>query len=416
MEGVELDVRALCVDTTCCSVVALSKQYQPLRPSLLWMDARSSDEADAILELCRGDPALEVNSGGKGPLSAEWMLPKAMWLKRNEPDVWEATATLCEYQDYLNYRLTGRMCASSCNAAVRWHWDGEECLVEPEELNDDNNDDDDDNDNDAQLEFLQRQYPGRPVSLYQRAGMKDLLHKQPRRCLAMGRPLGKLTPSMAEALGLSVNVTVAQGGPDAFVGMVGLGCIRPGQMCLITGSSHLHCLVRDKPIRGPGIWGAYRGAPLPGLCFAEGGQSSTGSILRWARSNLFGGSSDDNLPSYRQLDDEAARIAPGSDGLVALETFQGARTPVTDPRARGALMGLTLSHTRAHVWRALMEAVCLGTRAAMEGFSMSENNINHLISPLQMTIDDLETTFGGDISFLKSGRLSKVSPDFLSKI
>ena len=105
---------------------------------------------------------------------------------------------------------------------------------------------------------------------------------------------------------------------------------------------------------------AYKGAPLPGTNFAEGGQSSTGSILRWAKS-LLGPDLD-----YAALDDEASRVSPGADGLVALETFQGSRTPITDPRARGALIGLTLSHTRAHIWRALMEAVCLGTRACVE--------------------------------------------------
>lgn len=74
------------------------------------------------------------------------------------------------------------------------------------------------------------------------------------------------------------------------------------------------------------------------------------------------------------MDDEAAKIKPGCDGLIALETFQGSRTPVTDPLARGALVGLTLSHTRAHIWRALMEAVCFGTRACIDGLE----NAGHL--------------------------------------
>ncbi len=121
-----------------------------------------------------------------------------------------------------------------------------------------------------------------------------------------------------------------------------------------------------KPIVGSrGIWGPYRGAPVQGLHFAEGGQSSTGSVLSWARRLLSSSPSSqharstadaqsDDLPlfksmsmiSYSDLNDEAALVPPGSDGLLSLVTFQGARTPKTDPLARGAIAGLTLSHTR----------------------------------------------------------------------
>jgi pentose-5-phosphate-3-epimerase len=111
-----------------------------------------------------------------------------------------------------------------------------------------------------------------------------------------------------------------------------------------------------------------------GINFAEGGQSSTGSIIRWAK-NLFGAQDLE----YSDLDDEAAVIKPGCDGLIALETFQGSRTPVTDPLARGALVGLTLSHTRAHIWRALMEAVCFGTRACIDGLENAGHLCNEII-------------------------------------
>ncbi len=156
--------------------------------------------------------------------------------------------------------------------------------------------------------------------------------------------------------------------------MIGLGCIYPQQLCLITGSSHLHCVVTSKPTTAKGTWGAYRGAPLKGTNFAEGGQSSTGSIIRWAKT-LFGAQDLE----YKVLDDEAAMVSPGCDGLIALETFQGARTPVTDPLARGALLGLTLSHSRAHIWRALMEAVCFGTRGCIDGLEKAGHLCNEII-------------------------------------
>lgn len=341
---------AVCVDTTCCSVVALDSNFEPLRPSLLWMDARSAPQTEEILSKCKDDPALAVNCGGEGPLSAEWMTPKALWIRQTEPRVWKKATTICEYQDYINYKLTGVMCASSCNAASRWHWDGEECIIE-------NGVD----------------HPGRPLSVYKTLGIPELADKLPQKCLPMGSLVGKLTPEASKHLNLPEGLPVAQGGPDAFVGMIGLGCIHSGQLCLITGSSHLHCVVSSQATTAPGTWGAFRGAPLPGINFAEGGQSSTGSIIRWAK-NLFGDSLD-----FKELDNEASVVPPGCHGLVALETFQGSRTPTTDPLARGALLGLTLSHTRAHIWRALMEAVCYGTRACVEGLEAAGHKCDEIV-------------------------------------
>jgi ribulose kinase len=161
--------------------------------------------------------------------------------------------------------------------------------------------------------------------------------KLPPKVLRMGSLVGGLTQEFAAHLGLPLDIPVIQGGPDAFVGMIGLGCISPGQLCLITGSSYLHCVVSSQPTTAQGTLDAYRAAPQPGINFAEGDQSPTGSIIRWARP-LFGGD-----VSYKTLDAEAAGIPPGSDRLVALETFQGSRTPITDPLAHGALMGLTRS-------------------------------------------------------------------------
>jgi len=365
----EYQVKALCCDTTCCSVVALSSTYKPLRPCLLWMDARSAKQAAQIMDIAKQHsenaqqsiletfPELRVNSHGQGPISAEWLLPKAMWMKQNELDIWNESRVICEYQDYINYKLTGQMVASSCNAAVRWHHDGWEVLEQKEDEDHGIEDDTGDNGHD---------HRGRPMKLYKALGMEDLADKLPKRTLAMGDVVGGLTEEAASDLGLPVGTTVVQGGPDAFVGMIGLGTIHPHQICLITGSSHLHCLITPTATSAPGTWGAYHGAPLPHLNLAEGGQSSTGSLVRWVRDLISSGNDGDEKVSYQVLDEEASLVAPGCDGLVALETWQGSRTPHTDPLARGAFIGLTLSHTRAHMFRAILESVCFGTRSCFD--------------------------------------------------
>jgi ribulose kinase len=374
------EICSIALDTTCCSVVALDDNFRPLRPCLLWMDQRSATQTRKILELARGDPALLINGNGEGPVSAEWMTSKALWIRDNEPDIWKQAAHIGEYQDYMNYKVTGHWVASSCNAASRWHWNGEACLAQPSDTN---------------------PFPGRPMSLYKKLGIPELAEKLPSRCLAMGERVGYLTPEAAAHLGLPEQLPVIQGGPDAFVGMIGLGCIHPGQLCLITGSSHLHCVVTSHPTTAPGTWGAYRGAPLPGLHFAEGGQAATGSTLRWAKERLFGGDNNqqnDEAISYMVLDEHAAAIPPGANGLVALETFQGSRTPVTDPLARGALIGLTLSHTRAHVWRAMLEAVCFGTRACIEGLEAAGHPCDEIILAGGVTRSDMWLQMHADVT------------------
>src|SRR5215467_4135592 len=115
------DIAAIGLDTTCCSVVALDAAGEALRPALIWMDVRSAEQAARVT--ASGDSSLKVNGDGRGPVSAEWMIPKALWLKEREPASFERAATICEFQDYINHRLSGRMVASINNASVRWHYD-----------------------------------------------------------------------------------------------------------------------------------------------------------------------------------------------------------------------------------------------------------------------------------------------------
>ena len=85
---------------------------KPLRPCLLWMDGRAAEQCIYIMDKAKGDPALMVNCGGCGPLSAEWMIPKALWVKQQEPEVWDRVEHVCDKQDYMNYLLTGKLCMS----------------------------------------------------------------------------------------------------------------------------------------------------------------------------------------------------------------------------------------------------------------------------------------------------------------
>jgi len=321
-------VIALCADTTCCSVVAVDADGTPLRPAMIWMDVRSAAEAGDIAS--SGDPALRINSDGRGPVSAEWMIPKSLWMKRNQPELFQRAAHICEYQDYTNWRLTGRWVASLNNMAVRWHY--------------------------------QSRDGGLPLSLLETLGLADLEAKWPPLIVRPGDVIDSLTRSAAEHLGLVPGIPVVQGGADAFIGMIGLGVTEPGEMALITGSSHLHLGIAANPVHEAGIWGTYMDAVYPDKAVIEGGQTSTGSVIAWFKRHFAPDTGFDTL------NEEAAKIDPGCEGLLVLDHFQGNRTPYTDALSRGAITGLTLKHTPAHIYRAIIEGICLGTKLIVENF------------------------------------------------
>ncbi len=324
--GISVDqIAAMAVDTTCCSVVALDDSGNPVRPALIWMDVRSAEQAEQMV--ATGDDALRINSNGSGPVSAEWMIPKALWIKQNEPYNFDRAVTICEFQDYINLHLTGRLGASINNVSTRWHCDYTE--------------------------------NGVPKSLLEKLDLGELAEKWPQDVFRLGELVGRLTPRAAGHLGLTPDLPVVQGGADAQIGMIGLGVVKPGNLALITGSSHLHLGLSEKPFHGTGIWGTYADALLPGLHTVEGGQISTGSVINWLK-NLFGES------DYEALNQDASKLPPGSENLIVQEHFQGNRTPHTDPNSRGAFHGLTLKHGREHLFRAAIEGVAFGSELILD--------------------------------------------------
>lgn len=320
-------IEAIAYATTCCSVVALDQNGDALRPALIWMDVRAHQEADAVL--ATGDDALRLNGGGAGPVSAEWMIPKALWLKRNEPEIFDKAHRICEYQDYLTFKLTGEWAASLDNVGLRWHYRNRD--------------------------------GGWAASMVEALEMGEILDKWPPRVVAPGEVVGTLTASAARALGLSQQVKIVQGGADALIGMIGLGVSRPGQLAMITGSSHLQFGVTEAPLNAAGVWGAYADIVYPGRYIVEGGQTSTGAIINWL-GRLTGGL------DFAELNRKAADLAPGADGVIVQDHFQGNRTPYTDPLSRGAIVGLTLGHEKHHLFRAIMEGIGFGARVIFDAF------------------------------------------------
>lgn len=339
-------VAGIATAATSFTMVCVGDDDRPLRPALMWMDSRASREAAEIG--ATRSPALRYT--GDDQASAEWMLGKAMWLKRHEPATFEATTWFADYAEYIAFQLTGERAASEDSAAIRCYYD--------------------------------RLRGGWPVDLWDAVGVPELREKVPQRVVPMGEVVGHLTASAAAELGLPAGIPVAGGGADAFVAMLGLGVTGPGSLAMVTGSSHVHMLQTPVPRYTKGLFGSYTDAVLPGQFTIEGGQITTGAMVAWYVRSLAGeGAGPADLAAvYRRLNEDAAGLPPGSEGVVALDYLQGNRTPHIDPSARGMIWGLSLSHGPHHIYRALIESVCFGTENIIRTMRRAGNAVDEIVA------------------------------------
>jgi ribulokinase len=300
------------------------------------MDQRSYREAEAIS--ATGDPVLRYVSGRVSP---EWMLPKALWLKRHEPEVYGRAFRIVECTDWMMYRLTGRWTLSRNHVAVKWNY--------------------------------ARPDGGWPLALLAAVGLGDLPGKWPEEIVALGLGGATLARDAAEDLGLRPGTPVAQGGIDAYLGMLGMGATSDGDVAVIVGSSTCHLAQSRTGVFGSGAAGCYPDATVEGLYTLEAGQTATGSILDWYRRHFAAREQAEadrlGVNVYQILDAQAAATPPGADGLIVRDDWQGNRSPYKNPQARGVIAGLSLSHGPGHVFRALYEATACGTRHILEDAS-----------------------------------------------
>lgn len=319
-------VAALALDAMSSTVVAVDGEGKPLRPAIMWMDTRAHVQAARVS--VSGAPVLRY--AGR-TVSPEFGIPKALWLRENEPDIYARTEVICECLEWLNFRLTGQWSASRNTATCKWSYIPSE--------------------------------GGWPNDLLKRLDATDLSERWPGGGTPPTYPgavIGTLTATAPAALGLRSGTPVAQGAIDAYAAAIGMNTLQPGQLGIILGTSSCHMAISDKGVFGTGSWGPYPEPVMPGMWILEGGQTATGSIVRWVEQMLGAGR------TLNDLDADAVAVGPGANGLLALDYWQGNRSPRQDPLARGVFVGLTLSHDVGHLLRAVYEATTFGTRHIIE--------------------------------------------------
>lgn len=315
-------IRACCVCATSSTVFPVDRQGIPLRNAMMWMDARSREEMEAINRTHH--PALDFC--GK-ETSFEWMIPKALWLKKHEAELYHSCYKIVEQLDWINYQLCGRWSSSICNVTCKWNYV-------------------------PSRGGYQKDY-------FEEIGFEDYEDKLITKVDKIGDTIGCIRPELSEKYGFSKDMEVVQGGIDAHMAMFGLDVLRPGKVGIIMGTSFVHLCLSEKKPDMPGIWGPYDSAVLDHMWLLEGGQISASGLVNWFRQNFHIPEKDGN--PYANLLDIPKKIPIGADGITVLDFFQGNRTPYKDALAKGVIFGLNIKHTWEHIYRAVLESVSYGT-------------------------------------------------------
>jgi xylulokinase len=299
----EPDPIAICVVGHGPSLTAVDAEGRAVRPARTWLDSRARAE----------QAELEAATGLRG--WALGVLPAARWLERHEPDAAARATWYLNSWEALALRLSGRAATT---------------LVPG----------------------------GRGVPRDELAGTGLKLARVAPDVRA-GTVLGGLTPEAAGHLGLRAGIPVVAGLVDAFASFHGARMLEAGDAIDVGGAAGGFGVYAERPIEVAG--GFTTPAPLPGLHSVGGAMAATGASLDWLAQDVLGGSN-----SIYDLIDEAAAVGPGADGLLFLPYLAGERSPIWDPAARGAFVGLTLRHGRAHLVRAVLEAAALAIRHVAE--------------------------------------------------
>lgn len=345
------DVASIGLSGQMHSSVFLDKQSEVIRPALLWCDGRTTSQCRQIEETL--GTARMSQSVGNAAFEG-FTLPKVLWLKENEPDNFARLAKVLLPKDFIRYRLTGEMASEPSDASGTLMFDVVRRAFDVELLKD----------------------LGLSPSLVPSVG-------------GSSEVLGRISAEVAALTGLKEGTPVVGGGADNACGAVGVGAVSPGQTVLSWGTSGTVLSPTSSPIVDPELRVHSFCHAAEDSWYVMGVMLTAGGAFAWHQQEL---AKEQAGKPPSAVSDEAEAIAPGAEGLTFLPYLQGERTPHKNAEARGAFVGLSLAHTRAHLTRAVLEGICFGYKDGLE-----------LLRGLGLSSDDLLVTGGGSNSpFVRS--------------
>ena len=310
--------------------VMLDAADQVVRPALIWCDVRTEKQCQDLTEKIGAARLIELTCN---PALPNFTVTKFLWVQQNEPANWKRVRSVMLPKDYVRFRLTGDRAIDMADASgtllldvAHRRWSKE--ILEATEID---------------------------------AALLPKLYESPDVC-------GQVSAAGAEATGLKAGTPVVAGAGDQAAGATGMGIVTPGAVSATIGTSGVVFAATDRPALDPkGRLHTFCHA-VPGRWHVMGVTQAAGLSLRWFR-DTFGAaatnkqsSQHDTRDPYELLTAEAASAPPGCDGLLWAPYLMGERTPHLDANARGALVGLTASHTRGHIVRSILEGVAFSLK------------------------------------------------------
>jgi len=346
------EVAGVCISGLGPCLLAADAEGRPLRPAILYgVDTRATQEID---ELTRRYGAEQILERCGSPLTSQAVGPKLAWLRRNEPEVWRAMRQLLMASSFVVERLTGEY--------VLDHHSASQC----DPIYDMN------------------------ANRWADGWAEDIAGDLPLpRLLWPSDVAGEVTAQAAEITGIPARTQVSAGTIDAWAESASVGVSDPGDVMLMYGTTMFIIEVVGQPLSHPKLWGTV--GLWPGTRNLAAGMVASGALTEWLR-RIAG-----NKP-YEELVREASQVRAGSDGLVVLPYFAGERTPLFDTEARGVICGLTLSHGRGHLYRALLEATAYGVRHNFEAMREAGGRGQRLIAVGGGTKGGLWTQIVSDVT------------------
>lgn len=306
-------IDALSIDTQGETIIFTDENGAPIYPAIVWLDNRATEEADAIKAKFGNE--LVYNVTGQPEITAGWPASKVLWMKNHEPEVFPNIKKIFMLEDYIMYSLSGNFVTEPTIQSSTIYYD-----------------------------------------VVNGGWWQEMLD-------FIGIDSSKLPEikRSAEAVGEYKGIKVVSGMLDQIAGTLGAGVSDETRISEMTGTIMAICVMTDKmpPYNPDSIIPCHLHAVEGKYCLILW-SSTAGMALKWFKNNFA-----ENM-SFRELDELAEKIAPGSDGLTMLPYFTGSTMPKYNPDARASFSGLNLSHTRAHFARAIMEAIAFTLKQNLE--------------------------------------------------
>lgn len=328
-------IKALCISSLYGgSGIAVDAQLEPLHPCLIWMDRRAGEQVEWVRQHVDLQQLQEITGNG---VDSYYGFTKMLWLKQQRPQIWARTRYLLPPNSYVNFCLTGEVAVDHSSAG-----------------------------NIGGVYDVAARGWSRPM--LDALGIDPGL--MPERLLHCGEVVGALLPDWAERLGLAAGMPVLAGGVDAAMATFAAGVTRPGNHVAMIGTSMCWGYLNQQVDARHGLVSfphVFNGAHD---LYIFGGAITAGASVSWFREQFCQAEEqqgrDSGEDSHAILERAAVQVPAGSDGLLFLPYLMGERSPVWDDRASGSFVGLSLYHSRIHLYRAVLEGVSFALRHNIE--------------------------------------------------